>query len=97
MIAVIKPIPPATMFSRLANLRRQLERVRTEIGQLREDAVVPQTSGLIDVDSEYVDPQEIHGDLLNQLCEARAFIAEAIAHLTPAPEHMDCALDRRKA
>lgn len=73
MIAIVNATKAATLFWRLAVLRRQLERARAEIEQLSTKAT--------------------DDDLVDQLQEARGFIAEAVSYLTPADEHFDSAID----
>jgi len=66
----------ATLFWRLAVLRRQLERTRLEIKELCA-AVGP------------TDDDENLEDLVAQMHEAAGFLSEAVTYLTPYVGHVD--------
>lgn len=69
----------ATLFWRLAVLRRQLQRTRLEINELCT-AVGP------------TDDDENLEDLVAQMHEAAGFLVEAITYLTPYVGHVDRSL-----
>lgn len=85
MIAIVNPTRTATLFWRLAVLRRQLRQACADIAQLRRAAIRP--PGQLET--------EFHEDLLSQLHEASEFIKQAIDCLAPANEHADCEIDER--
>jgi hypothetical protein len=71
----VTPMPRATLFWRLAVLRRGIERTRSEIQSLREAAAGAQDEGIC--------------DLMAQLSEASSFLDSAADYLRPEAEHPD--------
>jgi len=72
---LVTPAPRATLFWRLAVLRRGIERTRCEIQSLRQDAATIEDEGV--------------SDLMAQLSESAKFLQSAADYLKPEAEHPD--------